>query len=319
MGIVVVPEYGSDPATINAANLDLKVAGLATEFNGAIDNDNIDGNAEIANSKLNLTTITQNITHSGTLTQSGATTQSGTLTLSGKDITEAKGADIASATTTECYAADGNFMHITGTTTITSLGTAVQAGDSRTLVFDGALTLTHNGTSLILPTGANITTEAGDTAIIRAESTANTRVVAYLRKTGISIADNAASDAEVLTGTEAAKYVAPSTLVSHEGVIKGWGAITFSGGTPTLADSFNVTGIADTAEGIVTITWATDFGGVNYAVSGSVGETDGNSPNAFITEYHDARTATVTKLAAHDLAGNDIDPAIITFMAIGDR
>jgi hypothetical protein len=195
MGIVVVPTYGSDPATVNAANLDAKVSGLATEFNGSIDNDNIKAAAAIANSKLNLATITQNITHSGTMTHSGV------VTMSGKDFTEAKGADIASAGTTTIWATDGNFMHITGTTTITSFGTAEQAGDCRTVVFDGALTLTHNATSLILPTGANITTAAGDVAIVRAETTANARVVAYIRKDGRPLTAPTATEANALAGS----------------------------------------------------------------------------------------------------------------------
>jgi len=76
---------------------------------------------------------------------------------------EAKGADIASATTTDIGAATGNYLVVTGTTTITGLGT-VQAGTRRIVQFSGALTLTHNATSLILPGSANITTVAGDTA-----------------------------------------------------------------------------------------------------------------------------------------------------------
>lgn len=195
MGIVLLPTFGADPVTITGPTLDAKVDGLATEFNGSIDNANIDAGAAIANSKLNLASISQNITHSGTMTHSG------TLTMTAKDISEAKGADIASATTTECYAADGNFMHITGTTTITSLGTAAQAGDCRTLVFDGALTLTHDATSLILPTGANITTAAGDVAIIRAESTANTRVVNYYRKDGSALIPFTPSATNALAGS----------------------------------------------------------------------------------------------------------------------
>lgn len=169
MGIVVVPTYGSDPATITAANLDAKVAGLATEFNGQIDNDNIKSAAGIVASKLDLSGVAQSVA------------------MNAKDISEAKGADVASAGTTTIWVTDGNFIHITGTTTITSFGTAQQAGDERTIVFDGALTLTHNATSLILPTGANITTAAGDTAIVRAETTANARVIAYLRKSGAAI------------------------------------------------------------------------------------------------------------------------------------
>lgn len=72
-------------------------------------------------------------------------------------IDQAKGANIASATTTDLATATGNLVHITGNATITAFGT-VQAGTEITLVFDGALTLTHNATSLILPSGANITT-----------------------------------------------------------------------------------------------------------------------------------------------------------------
>jgi hypothetical protein len=97
----------------------------------------------------------------GTLT--GATTASATFNMSGAAFNEAHGADIASATTTDIGAATGNFVKVTGTTTITGLGT-VQAGTRRVVEFTGILTLTHNGTSLILPTAANITTAAGDVA-----------------------------------------------------------------------------------------------------------------------------------------------------------
>ena len=68
--------------------------------------------------------------------------------------------DLASAGTTDIGAQTSNNVRITGTTTITSFGTAAN-GVTRELRFAGALTLTHNATSLILPGGANITTEAG--------------------------------------------------------------------------------------------------------------------------------------------------------------
>ena len=102
-----------------------------------------------------------------------------------KAINEAKGAAVASAATTDIWTpADGNYLHITGTTTITSLGTAPQAGAERTIIFDGVLTLTHNATSLILPSGANIITAAGDRMIVRADTTANMIVVDYIRASG---------------------------------------------------------------------------------------------------------------------------------------
>jgi len=90
-----------------------------------------------------------------------------------------KGSDIPSASSINLYNSGGDYNHITGTTAITSLGTAT-AGFEKTLVFDGALTLTHNSTSLILPGAANITTSAGDTAVFRSEGGGNWRCVSYM-------------------------------------------------------------------------------------------------------------------------------------------
>ena len=76
------------------------------------------------------------------------------------DAFSAQGANIASAATTDIGAATGTFVDITGTTTITGLGT-VAAGAERTVRFTGILTLTHNATSLILYSRTNITTYNG--------------------------------------------------------------------------------------------------------------------------------------------------------------
>lgn len=87
--------------------------------------------------------------------------------------TNAKGSNIASASTVNIGAsADGDFIDVTGTTTITAFDT-VAAGIFRVVRFTGALTLTHNATSLILPTGGNITTVAGDIAGFRSLGSGN--------------------------------------------------------------------------------------------------------------------------------------------------
>lgn len=91
-----------------------------------------------------------------------------------------KGADIASAATTNLANATGFYVDITGTTTITALGT-VDAGQVFILKFEGILTFTHNGTSLILPGAANITTAVGDVAIMMSEGSGNWRCLHYLR------------------------------------------------------------------------------------------------------------------------------------------
>jgi hypothetical protein len=82
----------------------------------------------------------------------------------GAPINSALATPIAAATTTDMNV-DGNYVHITGSgVSITSFGNVAQ-GAFRLVTFDASNTLTHNATSLILPTGANIITQAGDSAI----------------------------------------------------------------------------------------------------------------------------------------------------------
>lgn len=95
-------------------------------------------------------------------------------------------ADLASATTTDIGAASSNNLRITGTTTITGLGTA-DAGVRRTLRFAAALTLTHNATSLILPGAANITTAANDTAEFVSLGSGNWICTSYIRAGSVPV------------------------------------------------------------------------------------------------------------------------------------
>ena len=99
--------------------------------------------------------------------------------------TETKGSDIASAATTDIGASSGQYVEVTGTTTITALGTT-DAGVRRVVRIMGALTLTYNATSLILPGNANITTVAGDTAIFISLGSGNWVCVSYQRDAGVA-------------------------------------------------------------------------------------------------------------------------------------
>lgn len=93
--------------------------------------------------------------------------------------TQARGAAIASGSTVNLGAtADGEFVHITGTTTISSFGT-VAAGIERTLVFDGALTLTHSS-NLLCPYLTTFTTTAGDVMTWRSEGSGVWKCVSHL-------------------------------------------------------------------------------------------------------------------------------------------
>jgi hypothetical protein len=93
-------------------------------------------------------------------------------------VLEAMGSNVASATTTDLGASDSDYVTVTGTTTITGLGSTTTRNHIW-VKFAGVLTLTHNATSLILPTGENITTAAGDIAEFVRISGSNWQCVGY--------------------------------------------------------------------------------------------------------------------------------------------
>lgn len=98
--------------------------------------------------------------------------------------------DVASAATCNIGAATTLKVKITGTTDITSFGTS--ANRIRFIEFEGALILTYNATSLKLPTSANITTAAGDTATAMSDASGNWTVTSYQRRSGLVVAGAAA-------------------------------------------------------------------------------------------------------------------------------
>lgn len=104
----------------------------------------------------------------------------------GKKLGFAPEADVASAATCDIGAATTNLIRITGTTGITSFGTTYRG--PMIVRFEGALILTNSAT-LIIPGGANLTTAAGDCAIITPKATAGVadgwQIVTYQRAVGV--------------------------------------------------------------------------------------------------------------------------------------
>lgn len=129
-------------------------------------------------------------------TERFALTADGQVALYGQ-LSEAKGANIASAAALD-LGTDGNFFHVTGTTTITSIESR-PAGHVVDLVFESALQVTHNGTSLILSGGVNYNAAAGETIRLRSEGSGNWREMSrtgsanthrFLRKTAAETVNN---------------------------------------------------------------------------------------------------------------------------------
>jgi len=100
----------------------------------------------------------------------------------------------------------------------------------------------------------------------------------------------------------------------QENVPKGWAMVTVSAGTPTLADSFNVSGITDTGAGQVTVTWDRDFANATYAVSVALD----NGATGQFPGYGNQLAGSVDALAQHVTLALT-DPAGYHVIAIGDQ
>jgi len=166
-------------------------------------------------------------------------------------IDEIAGSNIASAGTTNLCTATGNFAQITGTTTITGFGTC-QAGVRRIVYFAGALTLTHNATSLILPGAANITTAANDRLEAVSLGSGNWIVVDYTKASGAAV-----------VGTTSDNY---ARLVQTVASGNNGGTSTATTWTKrTLTEDVDADGIVSVAASVFTLgagTYDLEFAGV---------------------------------------------------------
>lgn len=197
-----------------------------------------------------------------------------------------KGADIASATTTDLGAVQGLMHDITGTTTITGFGT-VAAGVWKIIKFEGALTLTHNATSLILLTAANRTTGVGDVGMYISEGSGNWRELFYapagvsLTKSGVAFPATqvASTDANTLDDYEETDF--SGSISDGSGA-----ALSFS------AVAAYATKVGDRVSFSVTVTYPATADGSNaqinglpYSVNGDVCLAIGDNSGASLQAY----------------------------------
>lgn len=151
--------------------------------------------------------------------------------IAAKDNISKKGADIASAATTDLAAATGDFVNVTGVTAINSFGVAA-AGVERVVCFTGALTLTHNAASLILPTAADISVAAGDIAHFRSLGGGNWRCTNFLRADGRALLGSVWSVQNVVS----AATVTPTFLNDQVNITAQAVALTLANPTGTIVD-----------------------------------------------------------------------------------
>lgn len=114
----------------------------------------------------------------------GIVTEINTQRPDGSPLNQYRGSNISSGSTTTLDV-PGDFFQITGTSTISNFGTASRIGIEKTVYFASSLTITHNATNLILPSGENINTVSGDRAVFRSMGDSKWMCIQYTRGSGI--------------------------------------------------------------------------------------------------------------------------------------
>ena len=148
---------------------------------------------------------------------------------------------IASATTTDLGTLPQSYLAISGSTNISSFGTSMSPG-FKIVRFASVLNLVQSA-SLLMPTGATITTAAGDTALVQCVSTGNYIVVAYQRADGTPLA---LGTGQVQTANIAAGAVTTAKIANNavtNALLAQMGATTIKGNASTsTANAADLTG-----------------------------------------------------------------------------
>ena len=218
-----VLSQGFGASTTVAAGTGISVAGVAPAYT-------------VTNTAPDRTVV---LTGEGTVSVSG-TYPTYTITGTGTDtaalsrridlLNTRQGANVASADTINLLTTTGNYVNVTGTTTIRGLspaasGNSLLTGARRVINFNGALTLTHNATTLILPGNVNRTTVAGDIAEFVYEGGVAWRCISYVPRTVTGTGSTVLAASPSITGTLTTSAITAS------------GTISMTGGTVTLGSS----------------------------------------------------------------------------------
>ncbi len=224
-----------------------------------------------------------------------------------------QGSNIVSNSTVDLASATGNYVIVTGTTTITSFGT-VQAGAIYFLEFQGALTINYNATSMIIPGSENLGTGAGDVLMVLSLGSGNWRVVGVFKRGTVPLVAN---DSEVAAATATGRYISPSNAQKHPSAAKAWGK--FSGeGTAAIDDDYNIASITDNGTGDYTFTIDVDMASADYAVV-AMGKRD-STPGPVIQWIHTLAAGSVRIAYGTDGApssAEDVNEG--TFVIFGDQ
>lgn len=235
-----------------------------------------------------------------------------------------RGTDIASASTLSLPATGGGVFTVTGTTTVAGISTG-SGGRRVSLRFAGALQLTHNGTSFILPGAVNITTVAGDVVDFINDAAqdatgSNWRCVNYQRASGspVNNADFIATQADMEAASSTTALVTAGRARFHPGASKAWVSFVARGtdGACTISSSHNVTGVSRSGAGTYIVTFTNAMSSTAYVAVGTVQTTIGS--NILVT-CNSLATTTCNILCQSASAGSAQDVGTVHAIFMGDQ
>lgn len=128
--------------------------------------------------------------------------------------------------------------------------------------------------------------------------------------TTMAVWEGTTDNANDVTFTMPADPATNVTLQPVEQMVKGWVQYDQSGGTPVIADSFNVSGVDDSTAGVATVNWDTDFAAATYAVVAIA--------TRFTTQVT-AMTAGSVTIETNASTGTATDSDNVSVIAIGDQ
>ena len=195
-------------------------------------------------------------------------------------IYENKGNNIIAGATTDLSLANGNFVHITGTTQITSFGTC-PAGSRFVLVFDNAADILASA-NLVIPgvsSGNNKIAVAGDCCMIVSEGSGAWRIVGYFPSAG--------AGAGTVTSVSGTGSVNGITL---SGTVTTTGNLTLGGTLSGVDLASQVSGILPVANGGSGTATPSLVAGTNVTITGSwpnqtIDASGGGTPVGANTEF----------------------------------
>jgi len=229
--------------------------------------------------------------------------------------------DLASAATTDLGAQTSDNLRITGTTPITSFGTAAN-GVTRHLRFAGVTTITYNATSLITPGLANIITAAGDTGTAKSLGGGNWVLTDYQRASALPFLNSmatarllgrtTASSGLVEELTAGAGLTLSAGALSVSAVVRAWGKFNAGG---TLAASFGVSSVTDNAGfGNYTINFSPSLPSSDYAIVAMSSDVIQSNNQAFAQFGIVSQSASSCQIT---MGSASADPTTVTFIVVG--